>query len=185
MKNPKLSSRYAKALYDFAAEKNQIEEVNSDLKLFAQTLKENRELQMLLRNPVVEPRQKHQIFEGIFNGSLHDTTYQFLDLLLRKRREPALDTICEQFAKLYNTAHNIKVVKITTAQPLGEELESKILTMFAEQIHATIELQQVIDPEIIGGFVVQMDDQYFDSSILSRFNKLRQEFSQNQFQVQF
>ena len=51
MKNPKLSSRYAKALYDFAAEKNQIEEVNSDLKLFAQTLKENRELQMLLRNP--------------------------------------------------------------------------------------------------------------------------------------
>ena len=108
MKNPKLSNRYAKALFDFAGEKNQIEEVFGDLQLFANTLKDNRELQMLLRNPVVPPNQKHQIFESVFNGTLHETTYQFLDLLLKKRREPDLDSISEGFFRLYNQSHNIR-----------------------------------------------------------------------------
>lgn len=185
MKNPKLSSRYAKALFDFAGERNQIEEVNGDLRLFANTLKENRDLQMLLRNPVIASHQKHQIFESVFNGTLHDTTYQFLDVLLRKRREPALDTICEEYFKLYNVAHNIKPVTITTAQPLSEPLKNKIVAMLAEQTRATVALKEMVDPGIIGGFVIQMDDYYLDSSILAKINKLRQEFSHNKFQVQF
>ena len=172
-------------MFDFAGEKNQVEEVCGDLRLFSDTLKENRELQMLLRNPVVEPHQKHQIFESIFNGALRDTTYQFLDVLLRKKREPSLDTICEEFFKLYNTAHNIRPVTITTVQPLSEALKSKIVAMLTEQTHATVALQEVVDPEILGGFVIQMDDYYLDSSVLSKINKLRQEFSQNKFQVQF
>ena len=185
MKNPKLSNRYAKALFNFAGENNQIEEVYGDLTMFAKTLKENRELQVLLRNPVVPSNQKHQIFESVFNGTLHNITYQFMDVLLKKHREPALDTICEEFFKLYNHSHNIKTVTITTAQPLGDGLKSKIMTMLTDQTHATIDLKQVVDPDIIGGFVIKMDDYYLDSSILSKINKLKQEFSQNSFQVQF
>ena len=185
MKNPKLSSRYAKALYDFAGERNQIEEVFGDLQLFANTLKENRELQMLLRNPVVPPHQKHEIFESVFNGTLHETTYQFLDLLLKKRREPDLDTICEGFSHLYKQAHNIKTAQIVTAQPLSDELKTKIISLLTEQTHATIELKESVEPSIIGGFVIQMDDYFLDTSILTKINKLRQEFSQNSFQVQF
>ena len=185
MKNPKLSSRYAKALFDFAGEKKQVKEVYDDLQLFAKTLQENRELQVLLRNPVIEPHQKHQIFESIFNGTLRDTTYQFLDVLLKKKREPALDTICEEYFKLYNAAHNIKPVTITTAQPLSDALKAKIVSLLKEQTKATVALEEIVDPELIGGFIIKMDDFYFDSSILSKINKLRQEFSQNSFQVQF
>ena len=146
MKNPKLSSRYAKALFDFAGEKNQEEEVLGDLKLFANTLKENRDLQVLLRNPVVEPSQKHHIFESVFDGTLHEITYQFLDVLLRKKREPALDTICAEFFKLYNSAHNIKEATVTTAQPLGKDLKERIVTMLSEQANATISLKEIVNP---------------------------------------
>ena len=185
MKNPKLSDRYAKSLFDFASEKNQVEEVYGDLTLLANTLKENRDLQMLLRNPVVPPNQKHQIFESVFNGTLHDTTYQFMDLLLKKRREPELDMICEGFFRLYNQSHNIKTAFIVTAQPLSDELKSKIVSLLTEQTHATIELKESVEPSIIGGFVIQMDDYFLDTCILTKINKLRQEFSQNSFQVQF
>lgn len=185
MKNPKLSDRYAKSLFDFANEKNQVEEVYGDLTLLANTLKENRDLQMLLRNPVVPPNQKHQIFESVFNGTLHDITYQFTDLLLKKRREPELDMICEGFFRLYNQSHNIKTALIITAQPLSDELKSKIVSMLTEQTHATIELKEAVEPSLIGGFVIQMDDFFLDDSILYKFNKLKQEFSQNNFQVQF
>ena len=116
---------------------------------------------------------------------MHETSYQFLDVLLKKKREPALDTICEEFFKMYKSSKNIKTVTITTAQPLGDTLKSKVLTMLTEQTHADIDLVQIVDPDIIGGFVIQMDDYYLDSSILSKINKLRQEFSQNSFQVQF
>lgn len=185
MKNPKLSGRYAKALFDFSKEKNQVEEVYGDLKLFANTLKENRELQVLLRNPVIEAFQKHKIFESIFNGTLHDTTYQFLDVLLKKKREPALDTICDEFFKLYNVAHNIRPVTITTASPLSDQLKDRIVALLTEQTHATIDLHQVVNSNIIGGFIIKMDDYYLNSSILSKINKLRQEFSHNSFQVNF
>ena len=185
MKNPKLSNRYAKSLFDFAGEKNQIEEVHEDLILLAKTLKENRELQMLLRNPVVPPHQKHEIFESVFNGTLHEITYLFMDLLLKKKREPELDTICEGFFKLYNQNHNIKTAHIVTAQPLSDELRTKIVSTLTEQTHATIELQESVEPSIIGGFVIQMDDYFLDTCILTKINKLRQEFSQNSFQVQF
>lgn len=185
MKNPKLSNRYAKALFDFAKENNSVREVFDDLALFSKTLKENRELQVLLRNPVIEAHQKHKIFESVFNGTLHDITYKFLALLLKQKREPALDTICEEYFKLYNTENNIRQVSITTAQPLSPELKGKIVGLIADQTHATIELDEIVDPSIIGGFVVKMDDYYLDSSILSKINRLKQEFSQNIFQVQF
>ena len=185
MKNPKLSDRYAKSLFDFAGEKNQIEEVYEDLTLLANTLKENRDLQMLLRNPVVPPNQKHQIFESVFNGTLRDITYQFIDLLLKKRREPNLDMICEGFFRLYNQTHNIKTALIITAQPLSDELRSKIVSMLAEQTYATIDLKEEVEPELIGGFVIKMDDYFLDDSVLYKINKLKQEFSQNSFQVQF
>jgi F-type H+-transporting ATPase subunit delta len=185
MKNPKLASRYAKALYDFASERNQIEEVYADLNLFADTLKESRELQVLLRNPVIEPHQKHKIFESVFNGTMHDITYQFLELLLKKRREPALDTICEEFFKLYKANHNIKTAIIITAQPLSDSLREKIVALLTEQLHATIELHEFVDSTIVGGFVIKVDDYYLDTSVLSKINKLKQEFSQNSFQVQF
>jgi F-type H+-transporting ATPase subunit delta len=133
----------------------------------------------------VEARQKHQIFDSVFNGALHEISYQFLDVLLKKRREPALDTICEEFFKMYNAAHNIKPVTITTAQPMSDTLKSKIVDMLAQQTKSSIQLQEIVDPAIIGGFVIKMDDYYLDSSILSKINKLRQEFSQNSFQVQF
>lgn len=185
MKSPKLSGRYAKAFFDYATEKNQVEEVYGDLQLFANTLKENRELQVLLRNPIIEANQKHKIFESIFNGTLHETTYQFLEVLLKKRREPALDTICDEFFKLYNAAHNIRSVIIATANPLSQPLRDKILALLTEQTHATIELQEIVDPYLIGGFIIKMDDYFLDSSIHTKINKLRQEFSQNNFQVQF
>ena len=140
--------------------------------MFANTLKENRELQLLLRNPVVEPHQKHQIFESIFNGTLHDTTYQFLDVLLRKKREPALDTICVEFFKLYNTAHNIKPVTITTAQPLSDALKSKIVAMLTEQTRASVALQEVVNPEIIGGYILEYDTYRLDASIQNQLRTI-------------
>ncbi|MCQ2276763.1 MAG: ATP synthase F1 subunit delta [Bacteroidales bacterium] len=185
MKNPKLANRYAKALFDFAKEKDQIEVVNKDLAQVRNILKENTELQSVLNSPVIAPSKKHVIFANVFQSALSEISFSFLDVIIRKKREPMLGTICEEFTKYYNEYHKIKVVTLTSAQALSSDLVDKIRNMLAEQTHYTIEINQLLNPEIIGGIQVKMDDFYFDASISSKINKLKQEFAHNIYQVNF
>lgn len=185
MKNPKLANRYAKALFDFAKEKDEIEAVNSDLASIRSTLNENSELRVILNSPVIAPNNKHTVFSKIFESAISKTSFVFLDVIIRKKREPALDSICDEFQKLYNEFHNIKVVTLTTAQKISDELVEEIKKMIAEQTHHSIIIKQVIQPEIIGGIILKMGDFYFDASIMSKINKLKQEFSHNIYQINF
>lgn len=185
MKNPRLAQRYAKALFDFTMERNELEEVCQDLGSIRNLLKDNRELLSVLNSPVITPAKKHAVFAGIFQGNIHETTFLFLDTIIRKKREPALATICDEFLHYYNEHHRIKIATLTTAQALGPQLVEQIRAMLAEQTHYNITIKEVVQPDLIGGIIVKMDDFYFDASVLSRINKLKQEFSHNVYQVNF
>ncbi len=185
MKNPRLSNRYAKALFDFAQEKGQIEEVNRDLALIKETLKGNGEMQAVLNSPVIPPAKKHTLFASVFQSMISETTFLFLDVIIRKKREPALATICDEFVKFYNDFHHIKTVKLTSAMPLSADLVENIRAMLAEQTKQTILIEQVVQPDIIGGFRLKMDDNYLDASIIAKLNRLRNEFAHNVYQVNF
>jgi len=185
MKNPKLSNRYAKALFDFAQEKGQIEEVYQDLALIKATLKGNSEMQAVLNSPVIPPAKKHTVFANVFQPLVSETTFLFLDVIIRKKREPALMTICDEFVKYYNDFHHIKTVKLTSAQPLSAELVENIRSLLAEKTQQTIQIEQVVQPDIIGGFRLKMDDYYLDASIIAKLNRLRNEFAHNVYQVNF
>ena len=185
MKNPKLSNRYAKALFDFAKEKDQIESVSQDLALIRSSLKENNEMTAVLNSPVIAPAKKHTIFANVFQPLISETTFLFLDVIIRKKREPALASICEDFEKYYNDYHHIKKVKLTSAQPLSRELVENIRQLLAEKTNQTIRIEEVVQPGIIGGFRLKMDDLYLDASIIAKLNRLRNEFAHNVYQVNF
>lgn len=185
MKNLKLSNRYAKALFDFAQEKGCVEEVHRDLVLIKQSLRESHELHTILNSPVVAPLKKHAIFASVFQSNTHEVTFGFLDVLIKKKREPMLDGICEEFVGYYNELHRIKVATLTTAQELSPALVEKIREILAEKTQYTIEIRQIVKPDIIGGILIKMDDFYFDASIISKINKLKQEFTHNIYQVNF
>lgn len=185
MKNPKLANRYAKALFEFAGENNQIEIVNQDLTIVSEALRDNYELLTVLNSPVIVPLKKHTLFQEIFKDKISKTTFIFLDVIIRKKREPILASICEEYSKYYNEYHHIKIVTLTTAQPLSSELTENIRTMISEQTHYTIEIRQIIKPELIGGIMIKMDDYIFDASILAKINKLKNEFAHNIYQVNY
>ncbi len=185
MTNPKVSNRYAKALFDFALEKDQLETVKQDLELIRSTLKENSEMLAVLNSPVIAPAKKHTIFDNVFREMISETTFIFLDVIIRKKREPALGTICTEFMKYYNEHHHIKTVTLTSAQPLSEGLVESIRQLLAEKTQYTILINQVVQPDIIGGFRIKMDDYYLDASIIAKLNRLRNEFAHNIYQVHF
>ena len=185
MKNPKIANRYAKALFDFATEKDQVEIVHQDLLRVQNILKENRELLVVLDSPVIVPTKKRAIFKNVFQSSLSEITFSFLDVVINKKREPMVAGICDEYTKLYNEQHHIKTVTLTSAMPLGEGIVEKIRALLAEKTQYTIDIQQVVNPSIIGGIMVKMDDYFYDDSISTKLNRLRQEFSHNIYQVNF
>lgn len=171
MKKTKLSSRYAVALYDFALEQKMEEAVFQDMQLLLQVFTENRDLRVVIESPVMPAEKKVAIFDALFSGKISEISLQFLQLIIKKRREPALSDIFENYIQCYYRSHNIKIATITTAVPLNEQLAASIQGILEEQTHSSIILKQVVNPKILGGLVVHVDDFLFDASIQGKDRK--------------
>lgn len=185
MKNVKLASRYAKALYDFAVERKQLDEVYADVLVITRLLKIHKDLNRCIESPIIPHSKKVGIFVTIFEHNVSQVTLGFLKLLLEKKREPALMLILEEFVKCYYHYHNIKIANFVTSQPVGEELIEKVKSLLEDKTHSEVKMKTEINPQILGGFILKVDDYVYDASILREIEKLKRDFSQNLYQPGF
>src|SRR5438552_18976667 len=118
MGDQKLAGRYAKSLIDLAREKNKLEEINNDMRLFDSVVKSSRDFLLMLRNPIIHADKKIKIVEEIFKDKLNTITLSFFTLVIRKGREAHLPGIAEGFIEQYNKLKRILRVKVTTAVPV-------------------------------------------------------------------
>lgn len=185
MKNPKLASRYAHALYEFSAETDNIENVYHDILHIQEVVTTNRELKTVLESPVIAQDKKQNITAEIFQNNICETTFKFFTLIIKKRRVPQLMMICNQFVKLYYKNHNIKEAHVTSAKPLSDKMIQYIKDYLEKDNPYTFIIYPFVDPNIIGGLVVKIDDFNFDASILAKISRLKAEFSQNVYATGF
>ena len=179
MKNPKLAFRYAQALYDLSVEMSNTEDICNDIKNIQEVVCKNKELKKILESSIISSDKKQNILQAIFQKNICETTYRFFSLLVKKRRETQLLLICSQFIKIYLKNHNIKEAFITTAQPLSDEMVAYIKSYLETDSPFQYLLHLSVEPKIIGGLVIHIDDFYYDASILAKINKLKAEFSKN------
>ncbi|MCL4162555.1 UNVERIFIED_CONTAM: hypothetical protein GTU68_002813 [Idotea baltica] len=100
MSNAVVAYRYAKALIDFAIEQKVVEEVNNDMKLFAEVCEQNSEFEAVMANPIVRHDKKRTILKNIFENRVNSVTYSIFDVLTRKNRESLIYSISKEFQKL-------------------------------------------------------------------------------------
>ena len=182
MPNPRLAYRYAKSLLDLSVEKGQLEAVYNDMLYLFQVTKTSREFVNLLRSPVVPSDKKQSIIDAVTCTSVGETTAAFTRLLVNKGREGELPEIISAFIKQYKVKKGIYVVKLTTAAPVSEEIKNRIV----EQVRNTssmqnIEMQESVDPKLIGGFVLQVGDKLVDASIAYDLKEISRQFESNDF----
>jgi len=185
MKNPKLASRYAHALYDFSLETGSLENVYHDIRQIQKIVTAHKELKNILESPIIPKDKKQNIIKEIFQKEINEVTFRFFTLIIKKNRIPQLLMICRQFIKLYYKKHNIKEAFITSAQPLPEEKIHYLKNYLEKDAPYTVILHLSVDPKIIGGLIIRIDDQYYDASIQTKINKLKTEFSQNAYAAGF
>ncbi|NVO30834.1 ATP synthase F1 subunit delta [Hymenobacter lapidiphilus] len=185
MSELRVASRYAKSLIDLALERGELEQVKQDMDLFSKTLSENRDLRMLLRNPIVKHDKKLAILQAIFGGKVTTMTEKFFTLVTKHNREDSLVFIGDEFLKQYNLKKGVQVAQVTTATPLDPALRESLSQLVREQAGMPgVTLQEKIDPALIGGFVLRIGDRLIDDSVSYRLRKLRTEFSKNPYQPQ-
>jgi F-type H+-transporting ATPase subunit delta len=183
MLETKVAKRYAKSLIGLASENGSLDAVNADMKFFLSTCEQNRELGVLLRNPIVHTYQKLNVIKNVFGDKLNKVTMSFFEIVTRKGREGNLISIAKEFISQYKVLKGIQTAEIVSAVGLDDTLRQKVYDVVRNSTHSEVELIEKIDKNLIGGFILRVGDKQFDASISSELRKLTQAFSKNTYVV--
>ena len=182
MANSRAASRYIKSLLGLAIEKGVLEEVNQDMQLFAKVCKENKSFGLLLKSPIIKHDKKREILDKIFKGKVNPLTLSIFDILTQKNREPLLPAIATDFHAAYNAYKGVSKATVTTAVPLDGKLRAELEQMVKTLSNKKqVELAEIVDPELIGGFILNVGDKQIDASVRSKLNTLKLNLSQNSY----
>jgi F-type H+-transporting ATPase subunit delta len=174
MKGTIVASRYAKSLLDLSIEQNVLDKVNNDMVDLSGTCAGSEDLLSLLNNPTVNSTKKGEIFTALFGGKMEKVSLDFIQLITENSREDLLPTIAQSFTKLYKAHNNIVEVELISATPLADDTKSNILDKVkADYKNASFEINEIIDPTILGGFIVKIGDKQLDSSVASQLTNLK------------
>lgn len=178
----RIATRYAKSLIDLANEQGKLETILGDIQYFQEAAK-NRDFFMMLKSPIINITKKGQIFQAIFGDKFDEMTMAFLKIVLNKNREGALPNIADEFINQYQAIKSVSTVKLTTATPMTDEALEKIKERFLESsaTRNSIDIITAVNPDLLGGFVIEFDDKLYDASVAHKLDLLRKEFTKNEY----
>lgn len=168
--------RYAKAVLDLSAQNGTSKEAFNEMKDVLKTLEGSKELELMLKSPLVKQEDKRAVLKEVFSN-YSETLLSLMDILIDNKRGSLLEKVAENYISLYNTSINAVEAVVTTAIDLDDTLEQKVLVKVKELTGATqVTLVNKVDPAIIGGFVLRVGDTQYDASIANNFEELKKEF---------
>lgn len=176
MSGSRAAVRYAKAVLNFALEQNKEVEVNSDMLLVAETIDESKDLQLLLSSPVLKTDIKRAALKEVFLNKISTLSIGLLDLLVDNKRLPILGDVAKAYTVIFDKLKGIEVAKVTSAVPLSEALNKLVLAKVKEITGKEATIENIVNPDIIGGFILRIGDVQYDASISNKLQVLKRQF---------
>jgi F-type H+-transporting ATPase subunit delta len=167
---------YARSLFEAASERNKLERVHEDLGDFAATVEQVPELQALLENPELDRREKASLLDQLV-GDVDELVRNFLQILVEKGRIGEVVEISREFEALVAEAQGILDVDVTTAVELSEREFNDLVDRIGKASGRQVRASRAVDPDLVGGLVLQVGSRRLDASIRGRLNRLRQELT--------
>jgi len=172
------AKRYAKALFELAQEKNQVDEVHRDFEKFLTLVKDNSDLQSFLLLPLDQERQR--IISDLLKNYFTEMFFNFLLVVLKNKRSQLFEQIFEEFEKRIDVLKNRLCAVAITAFPLPADILAQMTRDIADHLNADVRLDNKVDPSIIGGIILRFDDKMFNASLSQQFKKMKYHLIQNQ-----
>jgi F-type H+-transporting ATPase subunit delta len=178
MAGARAAIRYAKAVLSLASDQNSAEAVNNDMKLIASTIAESKDLSDALQSPVISSSIKKSVLLEVFKNS-NKTTLNLIDTLISNKRVAIIGDVAIKYNQLFDQSKGVELATVTTATALTDDLKIKVLAKAKELTGKEIEVENIIDESIIGGFILRIGDKQYNASIANQLNKLKREFTLN------
>jgi F-type H+-transporting ATPase subunit delta len=169
-----LAQVYAHALFEVASEHEVIDDVREQLGQFADELSDNRDLQVFLFSPYFSSQEKKDGIGKIVDGA-DERFLNFLELLAERHRMPAIFRIRRAYDGLWREENKLLPVTVTSAIELDEGLVKGLGERIEEQTGKKVELTSRVDPDVLGGLVLQVGNMVLDASIRNRLEQLRKQ----------
>ena len=176
MASTRAAIRYAKAILDLANSKGVAEAVNNDMKSIASAIETNEELSTFIQNPTTKVEVKESALLEVF-ADVNGVTKGLFHLLFENKRFEILEAIALEYKKLFDLNNGVEVATVTTAIPMDEALEAKVLAKVATLSDKKITIENIVDPSIIGGFILRIGDNQYNASVANRLQVLKRELS--------
>ena len=167
---------YARALFDAALDENRLEPVREQLQQLVEAEKSVPELRELLRNPQLDPRSKSAALEELLEGG-EDLLRKFLLVLVSKGRAGQLEEISREFDRMVAEHEGVIHAELTTAVELSEDDAQELLQQIERASGRKVEATRSVDPNLIGGIVLQVGSHRLDASVRGRLERLRRELA--------
>ena len=169
-----ISDRYASALYDLAAEKKAIDPVLSDLSNLKKILKDNKELNLVIKSPLITSPDKLNIFESLLKKiNANQLTHTFLKVIEKNKRFSNLTSHITQFIKINSHKRGDILAGITSADELNDDQKNNITNQLKKILGDKLLLSFDVDKNIIGGLIVKVGSKMIDTSLANKINKLK------------
>ena len=179
MDNGRISVRYARALFQTAQEQGCEDAVYDGLTRFAHNyLLAIAQFNEVLADPIVAQEEKVKLLEMAVDDPLHDTLKQFITFVAEQKREDKMFLIAMKYMEMYREKHHILNTQVTTATELTEESYDKIKAFIKQTFDADAEMEVHIDPSLIGGFILDIENSRMDASVAGQLNALKNRLKQ-------
>ncbi len=179
MDNGKISVRYARALFQVAQEQGCEAEVYDGLTRFAHNyLLAIAQFNEVLADPIVAREEKVKLLEMAVGEPIHGCLKQFIAFVADQKREDKMFLIAMKYMEMYREKHHILSTQVTTATQLPEETYDKIKAFVKQTFDADAELDVHIDPSLIGGFILDIENTRMDASVVGQLNALKNKLKQ-------
>ena len=173
MINRRIVRRYAGALFGAASKADLVDRIESDLGLVSYALETSPALMDAVRSPVLPPHAKRELIRAVLGDKLHKTTLSYLYLLVDHNREEAILQTEEEYLVLANEARGVVSAAVVSAVTLTEDEEARLREKLSAITGKSVQLEKSVDPGLIGGVLVKMDDRVIDGSIRGQLEALR------------
>ena len=169
--------RYSKAIFQIAEESNSLSNVKDDMDSIILAYKSSDDFKNLINNALINYSDKKEIL-SIVISKINEKTNNLIDLLITNKRLPILYDIANGFNDIYNQKNNVAKATVVTAIPISDKIKNQVLKKIQTLSNKSIEIENIIDKTIIGGFILRFENTEYNASFLQRLNKLKTELIQ-------
>lgn len=179
MNSSLIAIRYAKALLQTGITHEVLPALKQDALYVLDLMDHEALFVQILNSPTVKNEAKTQLVHQLLDSHASTFLIQFLEMVIQHKRQEFLPGMIRHFIRLCNEHENIKHVVLTTAVPLSAERKEAITEILKKTCQSGIEMDTVLSPEIIGGFILNIEEDLYDASLSSQLNRIQQALTQD------